>query len=70
MSRHSEDGKPGSGFSQKPAGNWIATKAFLAGGDAEVFLNINPKLGVGEFSPKDPDYANQVVAELAKVFLP
>jgi hypothetical protein len=70
MSRHSEPGEPGSGFTQTPAGDWTTTKAFLGDGEAEVFLNLNQKLAVGEFSPKDPDYADGVVAELAKIFLP
>src|SRR5215475_15007459 len=29
-------------FSAKPPGHWMATKLFLADGDGEVYLNINP----------------------------
>ena len=45
-------------------------KLFLAGGEGEVFLNINAREGLGEFSIKDEDYATIVVTELAKVLLP
>ena len=53
-----------------PPGNWTAMKLFLADGEGEVFLNINARDGVGEFSIKDEDYATIVVTELAKVLLP
>jgi hypothetical protein len=39
----------------------------LASGEAEVFLNTNTVLGKAEFSIKDPDEGDQVLAELAKV---
>jgi hypothetical protein len=55
------------GFNAQPAGDWTATKIFLAGGEAEVFLNTNNILSKAEFSIKDPDYGDQVLAELAKV---
>lgn len=57
----------GGGFNAEPAGDWTATKIFLAGGEAEVLLNTNPKAGKAEFSIKDPEYGDQVLAELAKV---
>lgn len=57
----------GGGFSSKPAGSWIATKVFLAKGEGEVFLNIDPRASIGEFSIKDEDYGNIVVFELSKV---
>lgn len=56
------------GFTNDPDGDWIATKIFLAGGEAEVYLNLNPEEGVGEFSIKDPEYGDIVVSELTKVF--
>ncbi len=59
-------GKDG-GFSDHPRGNWTTIKIFLAHGEGEVFLNINPKLGKGEFAIKDSDYGDIVLAELAKV---
>jgi len=55
------------GFNTKPAGDWIAMKIFLANGEGEVFLNLNPVANKGEFSIKDPDYGDIVIAELAKV---
>jgi hypothetical protein len=56
-------------FSSQPHGDWIAMKIFLPkdGDDGEVFLNLNPVLGKGEFSIKDSDYGDYVVTELAKV---
>jgi len=44
-------------------------KIFLGKGDSEgeVFLNFNSALGKGEFSIKDSDYGDFVIAELAKV---
>jgi hypothetical protein len=66
------NGELGAGFVQSPPGDWMTTKAFLPSGDedAEVFINLNPKLRVGEFSPKDPEYGDRVIAALAKIFLP
>ena len=57
------------GYSDKPPGNWIMLKLFLPkdGDDGEVFLIINPVLNKGEFSMKDEDYGDFVIAELAKV---
>ena len=46
------------------------TKVFLADGEGEVFLNLNPKEEIGEFSVKDEEYGSVVVTELAKVLLP
>ena len=42
-------------------------KIFLAGDQSEVFLNLNPTTNKGEFSIKDVDYGDVVIAELAKV---
>jgi len=61
--RHSPNG----GFTVKPAGNWTTIKLFLGDGSSEVFLNLNPVLGKGEFSIKDPVYGDGVLQELAKV---
>jgi hypothetical protein len=59
----------GGGFNTKPPGNWTAIKLFLGEGDAEgeLFLNINSKTAMGQFSMKDADYGDLVLAELAKV---
>jgi len=60
---------PDGGFSGKPPGNWTPMKLFIGEGDqeSEVFLNLNPVLGKGEFSIKDEDYGNSVLAALATV---
>ena len=54
-------------FGSEPKGPWIATKLFLGDGEGEVFLNLDPIGGYGEFSMKDPDYGNAVVRELARL---
>jgi hypothetical protein len=56
-----------SSFSGNPAGEWVHTKIFLANDEGEVFLNLNPTSNKGEFSIKDVDYGDVVIAELAKV---
>ncbi|QOY90658.1 hypothetical protein [Paludibaculum fermentans] len=60
---------PGGGFGEKSNGHWTAMKLFLGKGEqeSEVFLNLNPKLRKGQFSIKDPEYGDLVLAELAKV---
>jgi hypothetical protein len=58
---------PNEGFVFKPPGNWTSFKLFLGNGSAEVFLNLNPVLGKGEFASKDPEYGDGVMQELAKV---
>jgi hypothetical protein len=57
------------GFSANPAGDWMTIKIFLpkGGDEAQVFLNLNPSLGKGEFSLKDSDYGDYLLRELAKV---
>lgn len=57
-------------FQKDPPGRWISTKLFLADGEGEVFLNLDPTGRMGEFAIKDDDYATIVVTELAKVLLP
>jgi hypothetical protein len=56
------------GFTSEPPGGWIATKVFVADGEGEFFLNLNPKEGVGEISIKDSDYGDVVLGELGRVF--
>jgi hypothetical protein len=61
---------PNSGYTNNPPGNWKLIKIFLpkdGDDEGEVFLNLNPVLGKGEFSIKDSDYGDYVVGELAKV---
>jgi hypothetical protein len=70
QSRHGNNNIIGGCFASDPPGNWIAFKLFLADGDGEIYLNINPVIGQGEFSLKDPDYGEVVLRELATVFLP
>lgn len=69
MSRYKDDSGSAitGGFTSNPKGDWIVTKIFLADGEAEVYLNINKRLGRGEFSIKDKMYGNQVIEELARV---
>ena len=57
------------GFSANPPGNWTPMKIFLGEGEqeGEVFLNINPVIRKGQFSIKDVDYGDIVIAQLARV---
>ena len=57
------------GFNAKPPGDWTAIKIFIGGGEeeAEVFLNVNPAMRKGQFSIKDADYGDLLLAQLAKV---
>jgi hypothetical protein len=59
----------GGGFSPNPPGNWTAMKIFLGEGDdeSEVFLNFNPVSRKAQFSEKDVDYGDPVLAKLASV---
>jgi hypothetical protein len=59
----------GGGFNTKPAGHWTALKVFVGADqdEAEVFLNINPVLNKAEFSIKDADYGDPMLAKLAQV---
>lgn len=54
-------------FGSEPKGPWLATKLFLGDGEGEVFLNLDPVGGYGEFSMKDPEYGTSVVRELARL---
>jgi hypothetical protein len=56
-------------YSDKPQGDWIALKIFLPkdGDKGEVFLNLNPAEGKGEFAIKDPDYGDYLLRQFAKV---
>jgi len=63
---------PNGGFNDKPAGDWNAYKIFIGGehddtDEGEVFLNFNLVEKKGEFSIKDPDYGDFVLAKLATV---
>ncbi|MEO5930358.1 MAG: hypothetical protein ABIR47_10540 [Candidatus Kapaibacterium sp.] len=57
----------GGHLASEPEGNWIATKVFVADGDAEFYLNLNLIDGWGEISIKDENYGDAVVGELAEV---
>jgi hypothetical protein len=67
----------GGGFNAKPPGNWTAMKIFIGTGEqignseesdeGEVFLNFNPVTGKAQFSEKDKDYGDYVLAKLATV---
>jgi hypothetical protein len=69
QSRANANAQIAGAFVGNPPGPWLVTKLFLADGEGEVFLNLNETDGFGEFSIKDPDYAELVVTELAKVLL-
>lgn len=56
-------------FTSNPPGTWIATKVFVAGGEGEFYLNLNPTEGRGEVSIKDEAYGNTIVREWAKILL-
>jgi hypothetical protein len=68
LSRGSGADQIGGGFTSEPPGDWITTKVFVADGEGEFFLNLNPKQGVGEISIKDPEYGNIVLRELSRIF--
>jgi len=59
----------GGGYSSKPSGNWIAMKIFISSGDeeSEVFMNLDPIGGNGEFSIKDSDYGDAILTRLASI---
>jgi hypothetical protein len=60
---------PGGGFNAKPPGNWTPMKIFIGKGEQEgqVFLNLNPIIKKGQFSIKDQEYGDIVLARLAQV---
>ena len=64
------DPELGPTFSSTPAGTWTTGRVFVADGGGEVFLNLNERDGIGEFSIMDEDDADVVVNELAKILLP
>jgi hypothetical protein len=59
--------EPDGSFSAQKKGHWITMKLFFGGDEGEVFLNLNPVSGKGEFSIKDSDYGDYVVGKLAQV---
>ena len=46
---------PGGGFNANPPGGWTAIKIFIGEGEqeGEMFVNLNPAIGKGQFSIKD-----------------
>jgi hypothetical protein len=65
-----EEPEIGATFSPTPTGNWSVGKLFLADGEGEVYLSLNERDALGEFSLKDDGYAVIVVTELARILLP
>lgn len=59
----------GGGFNAKPPGNWMPMKIFIGEGESEgeIFLNLNPVIKKGQFSIKDEEYGDIVLAHLAQV---
>jgi hypothetical protein len=64
-----ESQAPEGGFALQPHGNWTPMKIFIGEGEQEgqLFLNLNPVLKKGQFSIKDSDYGDIVLARLAEV---
>lgn len=64
-----ESQAPGGGFNDQPPGNWTTMKIFIGEGEHEgdMFLNLNPVIMKGQFSIKDPDYGDVLLAQLAQV---
>jgi hypothetical protein len=62
---------PDGGFSSKPPGQWTAMKITFESrnpdDECEVFLNFSLADGKAEFSEKDVDYGDPVLAKLATV---
>jgi hypothetical protein len=59
----------GRGFSGSEKGTWTVMKLFLGGekNPPEVFLNLDPREGKGEFLMKDPAYGVAVMKKLVEV---
>ena len=57
-------------FTSNPPGDWLAVKVFVAGGEGEFYLNLNPAQAQGEIAIKDECYGDIVVEELARILLP
>jgi len=57
------------GFNENPPGHWTPMKLFIGEGEheGEVFLNLNPVIKKGQFSIKDEEYGDIVLAQLARV---
>jgi hypothetical protein len=68
LGRNNSQG-PDGGFNTNPPGNWTPMKIFIGEGEHEgdVFLNLNPVIKKGQFSIKDSDYGDIVLARLAQV---
>ena len=68
LGEHLSQGAQG-GFSDRPSGDWTTRKIFIEQGEqeGEVYLNFNPVIKKAQFSIKDPDYGDFLLAQLAKV---
>jgi hypothetical protein len=54
-------------FTADESGDWLVTKLFLAAGEVEVFLAIDTRSGEAQLIAKDPEYANGVLKEFARI---
>lgn len=54
-------------FTADEPGDWLVTKLFLAAGEVEVFLAIDTHSGEAQLIAKDPEYANGVFKEFARI---
>jgi hypothetical protein len=59
----------GGGFNANPPGHWTPMKIFIGNDEqeVEVFLNLNPVIKKAQFSIKDEEYGDIVLAQLAQV---
>jgi hypothetical protein len=55
------------GFDTSFGGNWLVLRLFCGNDDAELLLNLNTTINKGEFSIKDPDYGDYLIAQLSKI---
>ncbi len=67
LSRGGQGDRIAGTFGSEPRGTWFATKLFLGDGEGEVFLNLDPIRGYGEFSLKDRIYGGAVLVELGRL---
>ncbi len=65
LSRGGEGNQVAGVFGSEPSGSWISTKLFLS--EAEIFLNLDPVGGYGEFSMKDEAYTSDVLRVLGRL---
>ncbi|HWD40487.1 MAG TPA: hypothetical protein VG944_16680 [Fimbriimonas sp.] len=65
----SQSKDPNGGFTSTPPGDWIYAKVVLPrfGDDGEMYMNLDPVKGKGEFSIKDAKYGSYLIEQLETV---